>query len=193
MNDFKELLDDNIINREELFNKRYEYLGLDSAQAGFVSKIFLSKRENYSNLDVKEVSSIMSVDETTAQKILTPLITQGLILLEKENDKTVLNFEHMFEKLLSTYIIPSENSPVNLKVNWIVDKSELDLNESNIKELKDIVENHNWNTLIKVVENFVGQKDKTFPLLLSLIKVTTNSKDKLNNDIKSVMDVNWLK
>ncbi len=192
INTFKDLLSDNIINKSELILKRHEYLGLDAAQATFLSKIFVNNREDYSKVQIKEIASLMSVDIDTAQSIMGSLVTNGMLGIKSENGETFFDLEKLIIKLAETYSMPSEACKKETKVKWITSRLGFDLTKDNISELEDAIDNYGWETILNVIEKFDDQSNKNFPLLISLISVAANSKAKKESQIKSVMDVNWL-
>lgn len=192
MKTIKDLLNDNIINKSELILKRHEYLGLDAAQAAFLSKIFVDNREDYTKLDINEIASLMSVDTNTAETIVRPLVTKGILGIVSNNGDTFFNLEQLVTKLLETYAMPMESSKKELKINWITKQIGFDLSNDNIIELERVIDTYDWTTILNVIEKFDEQSNKNFPLLISLITVAANSKEKKENQLKSVMDVNWL-
>ncbi len=192
MNNLNDLLSDNIINKSELVIKRHEYLGLDATQAAFLAKIFINNKECYREVDIETVSNLMNVDVATAQTILEPLLTKGLLGFNNKEGKSYFDFQKLIEKLLASYSAPSFSDSKEQKVKWIGKKLDFILTDDNVIHLNEIVEKTEWDILVKVIEKMANQKNQTFPLFVSLVETISNNIDAKREQIKSVLDVNWL-
>ncbi len=192
MNNLLDLLNDNIIDKSKLVEQRHEYLGLDATQAAFLAKIFINNEDSYERVSIRKLSELMNVDIETAQSIIEPLITNGLLGFVNEEGKSYFDFEKLIKKLLSSYMAPTESDLKEHKVKWIGKKLDFLLSDNNIIELRKIVDTTDWNIILKVMEKMSEQKDHTFPLLVSFIQSAVNNNEQKKEQIKSVMDVNWL-
>ncbi len=189
-----ELLRDNLINRSELVNKKHEYLGLDATQAAFVAKIFVNNNECYSKIDINEASELMGVDIETANAILQPLITKGLLLIsENENKVPEFNFDFLVSKILDCYDTPIQSSNIDSKINWIKTKVNFEVNEQMEEEFKKVISGMDWDILVELIKKSTTHSEQTFPLLMSLINSSPINKEAKDNKVKEILEVNWLK
>lgn len=193
MNQLKDLLKDNIINKSELVIKRHEYLGLDVAQATFLAKIFVNNNESYEKININEIAKLMDVNVDTAKEIVSLLITKGLVKFTIENEDLILNFDTFIIKLLSSYSKPENDSAIDQKLKWIDTKVDFIINDNLRVQLLKIIENNNWDAISKVVDKFAEQNEQNFPLLVSLIQSALDTREEKENEIKSVLNTNWLK
>ncbi len=193
MNQFKDLLNDNIIDKSELVNKRHEYLGLDATQAAFLAKIFINNKDCYENTNLNEVAELMGVNIDTARSIIEPLIINGFLTLIVEGEEHKVNFNTFIEKLLSSYSTPLNDSTIDHKLKWIDSKIDFIINDDNRNELKTIIEKNDWEIISNVIDKLSEQTEQNFPLLISFINSALNTKQVKDERIKSLMEVNWLK
>ncbi len=183
------LLKDNIINKSELINKRHEYLGLDSAKAAILTKIFVAKNENLKVLTLERISELTELEIEAVKLLVKSLIVEGLVTMENIDGASSFNFEVIIDKLLATYLPPKDNSPIETKIAWIERETTLDgKNET----LLSLIKSTDWKKVISVVEVFKNQKEKTIPLFISLIESTIESSKKQDENIKSILEINWL-
>ncbi len=192
MTNFDDLLKDNIIDKSSLVKKRHEYLGLDAVQASFLSKIFIDNDKQYDKVNIEELSTLMNINVETAQEVVKPLITKGLVEVINEDNNTLFNFNGFINKLLSSYTAPTSDSTREQKVKWICKKVEFLVTDHNKSELFSVVESHDWNIIMNVISKFEEQKEQSFPLLVSFLQSALNKKEDKEKEIKSIMDVNWL-
>lgn len=193
MRNIKKLIEDNIINEFELINKRYEYLGLDAAQAAFIAKIFINEREVWKKINPAKAAELMGVELETSKAIIEPLIINGFVKIENNNGEVNLNFDYLIEKLLASYIEPDASSPLNHKLKWFISEIDIELNDENVKELTSLIEKNDWVLMTKVLDEFNKQNNSTFPLLITFIQAASKEKQQQNEKIKSLMEINWLK
>lgn len=192
MLNIKDLLNDQIINKSELINKRHKYLGLDAAQAAFIAKIFVNNNDKNTIITQSEAAELMGVEEPSAKKIIEFLVLEGLVKVTENNSEVKFDFEFLIEKLISTYLPPSSSSSIEQKVDWAVNVIGIEFSNENRIELTDQISNTNWDLVLVAINEFKNQTNKTFPLLVSLIKAINNDKKENDGKIKSLMQVNWL-
>ncbi len=192
MLNIKDLLNDQIINKSELINKRHKYLGLDAAQAAFIAKIFVNNNDKNTIITQSEAAKLMGVEEPSAKKIIEFLVLEGLVKVTENNSEVKFDFEFLIEKLISTYLPPSSSSSIEQKVDWAVKVIGIEFSNENRIELTDQISNTNWDLVLVAINEFKNQTNKTFPLLVSLIKAINNDKKENDGKIKSLMQVNWL-
>ncbi len=183
------LLKDNLINKSELINKRHKYLGLDAVQAAFLAKIFINNNEENNKLNLESVSQKMSLDDESTKKVLAPLITCGLLSVESIDGNEFFNFENLIKRLLETYLPPKNSSTLSEKLEWIKDETHIDI--ENI-EIKNIVNNIDWSTIVEVVKALSEKNEVSVPLFVSMINSIVKDNTKQNETIKSILDINWL-
>ncbi len=183
------LLKDNIINKSELINKRHKYLGIDSAKAAFLTKIFITNNEDFTKLSLERISELTELESETANHLIKSLIVDGLVTMENSDGNTEFNFEVVIIKLLSTYLPPTNNSPIETKMAWIEKETTLD---SKNDQLVSLIKTTEWEKVISVVEVFVNQNEKTIPLFVSMLESTVTSTKKQDENIKSILEINWL-
>lgn len=191
MPNIKELLKDNLINKDELIIKRYSYLNLDKSQAKFVSKIFKNKKLDYSQLTIEEISLSLSVDYETAETIVLTLVTNGYIKLINLEEEIKFNFEPLIYKLIKTYSSPKSKDNIDEKINWIKRKVSFELTNNNIQELIKI-SNENWDSVLLITNKISESKEQNWPLFISLYNTYINKNIEKSNQIKSILDTNWL-
>lgn len=192
MLNIKDLLNDQIINKSELINKRHKYLGLDAAQAAFIAKIFVNNNDKNTIITQSDAAELMGVEEPSAKKIIEFLVLEGLVKVTENNSEVKFDFEFLIEKLISTYLPPSSSSSIEQKVDWAVKVIGIEFSNENRIELTDQISNTNWDLVLVAINEFKSQTNKTFPLLVSLIKAINNDKKENDGKIKSLMQVNWL-
>ncbi len=192
MDNYIDLLKDNIINKSELVNKRHKYLGLDAAQAAFIAKIFVSNKESYDKLSLEEVSKLMEVDIETARIITKELVISGYLLVSIINGKEIFDFNSIINKLIMSYSSPTEESPIEDKIDWVSKKVSFELTNDNIDQLKDVIEKLDWNVFATVIAKFIDQNDQSFPLLDAMLNSISNNGNTINKKIRSTLQINWL-
>ncbi len=193
MNNFIDLLKDNIINKSDLVIKRHEYLGLDATQAAFLAKIFVNNEQSYNNLRIEDIAELMDVNIDTANVIIEKLITDGYLLLSNCEDGNghLFNFDTIIEKLMMSYSSPLASDSIERKLDWINEKVSFELTNENKDELIKILNNIDWNVAATAIAKFIDQDKQTFPLLVSFFQ-TISISDTGNERVKSILKHNWL-
>ncbi len=189
-----ELLNDNIINRSELVTKRHEYLGLDATQAAFLAKIFINNKECYKDIEINEASELMGVDIDTSKAILESLITKGLLMVgTNENNEPTFDFDFLINKLLHCYKTPISNSNIDKKMEWIESKVDFEINEQMKDEFTKVICGMEWDILVEIIKKSTEQSEQTFPVLMSMINSAPVNKEAKDQQVKQILEVNWLK
>lgn len=186
-------IEDNIIDKEKLVFKRYKFLNIGKDQAQFISLIFKSKGLDYKNLSVDQISSILNLDIETVNKILSNLVTNSIVKVNQSPEgETTFDFDYLVVKLMNTYLPPKEDSSMDLKLSWIINSLDLELNDENKNQLKNYINDRKWSSVCDVVNKLADIEDTiTWPLLSESLDVH-DSTSKTNKDIKKVLDNNWL-
>ncbi len=193
MDNFIDLLKDNIVIKSDLVIKRHKYLGLDATQASFLAKIFVSNEASYSNLNAQQVAELMDVDIDTAKLIIERLIVDGFIAISNNGatNEPTFNFDLIIEKLMMSYSSPLEEDSIEKKIEWVNNKISFELTDENKIEIEKLINNTEWNSFATAVVKFIDQNEQTFPLLVSLIKTVSTNKNS-NSSIKAILEHNWL-
>ncbi len=189
-----ELLNDNIINRSELVNKRHEYLGLDATQAAFMAKIFINNKECYKDIKLNEASELMGVDIDTSKAILESLITNGLLMVgQDENNEPTFDFDFLICKLMECYDTPISKSDISKKLDWIESKVAFEVTDQMKKEFTKVISGMDWNILVEIIKKSTEQSEQTFTVLMSMINSAPINKEAKDQKVKEILEVNWLK
>lgn len=193
MSNFRDLLLDNIISKSELVIKRHEYLGLETAQAAFLAKIFVNNRESYSEVKLSKVADLMNVDIEVAKLIIEPLIIDGLLPMKTVDEIIYLNFDLFITRLLESYEEPKESDSIDEKLKWIDWKVNLILTDNNKEQLREVIKNTKWDVITKVINKLSEQDGYSFPLLISFIDSAKSDFDIQKEKVSEILNVNWLK
>ncbi|BDU67477.1 MAG: hypothetical protein TYPL_1300 [Candidatus Tyloplasma litorale] len=187
------LLKDNLINKSELILKKYKNLNIVYAEAKFLSKMFVDKNQNFSNLTIEKICELLDVSNKTAEKIVHCLLKKNFIKYRQINNTSYFDFEFLIEKLLNSYLPPEENSKISQKITWIDSELDIELTKENKMELQKIISNNdNWKQIVKIINKISEIKDKDWSMVSAAIS-SFNSNFEFNSDkYKEILDSNWL-
>lgn len=193
MYDLKKIFDDNIINKENLLEKRYKFIGMSKQQAQLIKKLFTLKDQK--NISFSQISEILELKKETTEILVKDLILNNFVLLNRlENGEYSINIEVLSQKLFNTYFFPMKNSNMDEKIHWLKNILEIDFNDENIDEIKKWIKSNQWNKILLVINGFLNLKDKkiTWPLIVSSYESISSKDIKEDKNLKELIDVNWL-
>lgn len=192
MANIKELLRDDLLNKEQLILKRYKFLGLDEIQARFLSKIYADKNIDPTSLTMDDISKVFGVDKTTAETIMQELVSTICVSVKSDDNGMSFDFEILINRLVKTYFSPHESEDVETKLFWSINKIGFELTQENINDLKKMINSEDWNKLSTVIERTSENDDGNWPLFISLWNSLTVKDSQKNDHLKNVLDRNWL-
>ncbi len=193
MNEFNRLIKDNVIDKGKLIIKRSSFLDVDKVQAQFISKLFSNENIDFSNLTIKDIAKTISISDESAEIMTKDLISKGLIGIVKSNSLEYrFNYDLFIDKLIESYIAPNSNSSVEKKVDWTTKTLDINFSNSNINDLRKIIEANGWENLKLVIQKLLVIDNPTWHQLISMYEslgVKDNSKE---TELKKILDKNWL-
>ena len=192
MSDIKKIIKDEIINKEKLVLKRYMFLNIDENQAMFISKVFRNENLRTDELSIEELSKIFGTTNETSEKIIKSLIVDGWIKVFYIEKNMKFDFSSIIKTLVESYVFPNKDTSIDKKIIWIKNTLNININKSNENKLKELIRNGEWNKIIIVSKKISNLNDQSWPLFESLYNSITLKESNEKNEIKELMDINWL-
>lgn len=188
----RKLINEGLINKSKLILKRGEYLNIEKNQILFLSKIFENDNFDFFNLKLDDISKNLVLEKKEIFKYLKKLITEGLIEFKQDGDKFYFNFNFLINKLIETYLPPNDSASFEMKYFWMKNNVDLKFANKHEKELKEIINNNNWNHLLIVFEEIIDMENVNWPLFISLIDSKTIKNSTKKDDYNKILKINWL-
>ncbi len=189
----KKLIEDNVINKSQLVLTRYEYIGIDSAQAKMLSRLFKEEDAelDYSNITIDQISNKIKID-LEATKIIIQLLIEKKIINVNNDSKLTFDFNPLIQKLIKTYQTPLDSDSIETKIIWVKNMLNFKLSNDNLDEIKKMIDSGKWNQISIVVNEICDDTKTNWPLFVTMVSSLSNKKSEIDLKLKSILNQNWL-
>lgn len=192
MNEFNQLIKDDVLDKEQLILKRHRFLDIDPIKAQYIAKLFKDKELDTSSLTLKEIANSTSIPVESAEALTKELVAKGLVSIKNEGNEYRFNYDTLVNKIIKSYIAPEHERPTSEKLNWVVKTLTVELTDANINDLELIINEDGWENLKIAINKIVTLEDQTWHQLISMYEALGAKEKTESNEIKNILDKNWL-
>lgn len=192
MNEFALLIKDDVLDKEQLVLKRYQFLGIDRIQAQFISKLFLNKELEFNCLSIKDIADTINIPADATEAMTKELVSKGIVGLKTIEGEFKFDYNTLINKLIESYIAPLNNSETESILNWIKLTLDFELTESNISDLRLIINEKGYDNLKVAINKLITMSDQTWHQLMSMYEAIGIKEKTDTQDLRHVLKQNWL-
>ncbi len=187
----KKLLDDNLIDKEKLLLKNYNSIGLSTDQVVLILKLLKLQQSCTINL----ISQEFNINKPKAEGMINELLKSKLLKINYLDKEMIFTFDLIWEKLISLYLTPTEDSSIEDKANWFSYRLNIISKPLIKKTIISWIEAGGWNRMLSLIQGLSKIQADTildWKTIKKLYESEAPSKEARTTKLKQLQEANWL-